>query len=468
MQTSAKTIDANDARAIALIGVYAFYSGCFILLGIATPILRLKVYERNSELVIASMAIALLGWILSGKWSKSVTRSCYYNVAMSFSPQLLITIALFWLSLLLIFSLELNQVLTDGLVSGVWAIAATTLIGVAFRLGITNQPPKDSSSNSPQIKIKGNITITENPQLGQIIISPNSLSQQPQQFKALMCLALSLFTWTILDLPEITRELVAIALGSLGLTGLSTWQILLCPSKRLISLNFSGVWGMASSFTINLVQFCRLETIKLKEVDMQWLQLAGNSRVITFPHTVTDGEGKDSKESRESSSPNLISTLIDRLNLAEHKVSRDLLSVMNILLPQSVCTLAGIVILGMGITLAIVLELPPKMPLETYILLTGCGLVSPYLGRGVMGMVAPSTMIPDQTKFILSPWQVGTGLIMIAIFSGSQFNSQLNSQIGNQNYVESLLALTLIWLCCGVGACILALSVRSPLMTTRF
>jgi len=466
IKTTAKTIDADDTRAITLIGIYAFYTGCFMLLGVATPILRLRIYSQGGELIITAVAIALLGWILSGHWSKSVTRSCYYNLAISYSPPMQVAIAIFWISLLLIFSWDLNQVIRDGLISGMWAIAATTLLGVALRLGMTTELGnfKNIASNPIAAQVTNakitsvQITIREQSDRDQIIISPNTLAQQPRQFKALMSLALSLFTYTILDLPEGIAEFTAIALASFGLTGLSTWQVLLCPSKRSISLNFSGIWGMASSFTINLLQFSRLETIKLKEIDMQWLQLAGNSSTITLPISVSEVQ-KSPKQLESNLGDSLVKILIDRLNLAEHKISRDILGVMNIILPQSVSTLAGIVILGMGIGFLAFLPLPAPMPLETYILFSGTCLVSPSIARLIMAMVAPSNMIPDSAPQALSPWQIGTALILIATFSGSQFPP---------NQGESILTLAVIWLCFGVGSCILALSRRSPLITKRF
>ncbi len=473
MQTIAKPLDSK-VRAISLIGVYAFYTGCFMLLGIATPILRLKVYNFDGELILGAVAIALLGWLLSKNLSKSLTNSCFHNLAIKYSAQLLMAIALLWLSLLLIFSLDFSKILTDGLVSGLWAVVAVTLIGVALRMGRANQVANYKNQNknhdknlnkNPNKSLKPSfnpISITYDHDQGnaeQIIISPDALTQQPQQFRALMFLALSLFSWTILDLPEGIAELTAIVLAGWGLTGLTTSQVILCPAKRTVTMQFSGIWGMASSYSINLVQFSRLETIKLKEIDMQWLQLAGSSSVITLPNSVVEGMNKNEPN---HPAPNLIQTLMDRLNLAEHKVSRDMLSAMNILLPQSVSTLAGVLILGLGVAFAVLLPLPPKMPLETSILLIGICLLSPSLGRLIIRLVAPSSMPTEQSAIVLPAWQVGVGLIMTAVVSGSKFNSQTNSQI------ESLLTLTLIWLCCGVGGCILALSRRSPLITRRF
>jgi hypothetical protein len=457
-QTTAKPSDTNDIRAITLIGVYAFYTGCFMLLGIATPILRLKVYNLDGELILAAMAIALLGWLLSKTLSKSLTFSCFNNLAITYSSQLLMSIGLLWVVLLLIFSLDLSEILTDGLVSAVWAIVALTLIGVALRLGSVNQ-----MANSKNVKTKTSANQIHNVTYDQvnedqITISPKALFQQPQQFKGLMGLALSLFSWTILDLPEGIGELSAIALAVMGLTGLTTWQVMLVPSKRIFNLHFSGIWGMSSAYSINLEQFSRLETIKLKEIDMQWLQLAGNSSVITIPNSVIEELSKNEKNHGDVSTQNLIGVLIHKLNLVEHKVSRDILSVMNILLPQSVSTLGGLVILGLGIAFAFLLPLPSEMPLETTILLMGSCLVSPSLGRIVIGLVAPSSMEPNQSKFVLPSWQIGLGLITIAVASSAKLNSQ----------VESLFTLILIWLCCGVGGCILALSRRSPLITRRF
>jgi len=492
--TTAKSLDTNDTRAIALIGVYAFYSGSLILLGIATPILRLKVYALDAELVFAAIAIALIGWVGSKNLSKSLIKTCFDNEGINYSWQVLVAIALFWLSLLLVLSLDLPEIVVEGLVSGMWAIAATTLIGIALRIGSAiqldnlNRNVKHSSKHREIPKIRNresshrsNLNQAMN-QLSvsadneaQIIISPQALAQQPQQFRGLMCLVLSLFAWTILELPHGIAELVAIALASWGITSLSTWQVLLYPVERSISIQFSGIWGMASSFTVNLAQFSRLETIKLKEVDLQWLQFAGASSVITLPIAITENTDRSARYDRSVNNslnksvknivndgtdtlinPNLIQTLTAKLSLAEHKVSRDILSAMNIILPQSVGALAGLVILGLGIILLIFLPTPSKMPLETTTLLVGSCLVSPSAGRLILGLVAPSTMMPEPTKH-LPTWQIGTGLIIVTMFSDSQLKFQ-----------GDLLALGLIWLCCGIGCCILALSRRSPLITKRF
>ncbi|AFY74649.1 hypothetical protein Syn7502_02697 [Synechococcus sp. PCC 7502] len=484
MQTTAKTFDPSDTRAITLIGVYAFYTGCLMLLVIATPVLRLRSYYQGYELAIVTVAIAMIGWLLSGNWSKAVTKSCYYNLPMSYPPQLLVVIALFWLGLLLIYSLNLNQVITDGFVAGMWAIAATTLISASVRLG-SNKQVGNSKYIGQNIQGIQNISITSiSPQSNQeqIILTPNVITQQTGQFKGLMCLILSLFTCTTLELPDGVTELLAIALAGAGLTGLSTWQLLVYPSKRLISMQFSGIWGMESSFTINAVQFSRLETIKLKEVDMQWLQLAGSDSIVTLPSpltdAITDGKQGNSKQQNDHLANSLTSTLIDSLNFSAHQISRDTLGVMNILLPQSVGIFAGLVILCLGVALLMLLPLPSGVSLATYMLFLGICLVSPSLARLVVGLVAPSIMTPDRSNLILPAWQVGAGLILIALFSGSQFYSEVytavDSQIGSQAvrqmviHVENFCSLALVWLCGGVGTCILALSRRSPLITKRF
>jgi hypothetical protein len=468
-----RSLDATDGRAIALIGVYAFYTGCLMLLGIATPLLRLKIYNLDWELWMAAIAIMLLGWLVSKKLSKSIIKSCFENLSFNYTPRFLIAIALLWLSLLLVFSLGLDDILTDGLVSGLWAIVATTLIGIALRIGIITKPTAKfkSSYYSPQIKI---ITTLEIPEKiseissnEKIMISPKALRQQPQQFNGLMCLILSLFVWTILDLSEGLGELVAIAFAGWGLIHLSTWQVVVYPPQKLISIDFSGIWGMASTFHINIHTFPRLETIKLKELDIQWLQLAGKSEVITLPTTVTEtSTPKTSSERHHQADPanfshpfnNLTEALTVKLQLPEHKVSRDTFGVMNILLPQSVSILAGLALLALTVITSLFWQLPTKLPLETTILLLGVCLVMPRVAQLVLQLVAPSMMPSDRSSALLPPWQIGLALIMLANISAIKLSSQ----------GLEILGLTIIWLCGGVGICVLALARRSPLVTKRF
>lgn len=465
--SNTKNLDTTDARAIALIGVYAFYTGCIMLLGIATPLLRLKIYNLDRELWLGAVVIVLLGWLVSKKLSKSVIKSCFENVAFSYTPTFLIAIALLWLSLLLIFSLELDDILTDGLVSGLWAIVGTTLISIGLRIGTIAKPTAKSKSSyyAPQIKITGASEVNNNEK---ITISPKALRQQPQQFNGLMCLILSLFVWTILNLSEGLGELVAIAFASWGLTNLSTWQVLVYPPQKLISIDFSGIWGMASTFDINIHTFPRLETIKLKELDMQWLQLAGKSEVITLPTTVTESSTPKAAADRPNSATNpdnfndpfsnLTEALTVKLQLPVHKVSRDTFGMMNILLPQSVSILAGVALLALTLITSLFWQLPTKLPLETTILLLGICLVIPRMAQLVLQLVAPSMMPSDRPPALLPPWQIGSALVILANISATKLSSQ----------GAELLSLTIIWLCGGVGICVFALAQRSPLVTKRF
>jgi len=112
----------------------------------------------------------------------------------------------------------------------VWAIVAATLIGTSFRIGSANQFGssksnfKNTKTSKSRLDLKSDfnqnldrnldrLSVTNDEQSkDRTIISPRILAQQPQQFKGLMCLVLSLFVWTILDLPEGIAELGAIAL----------------------------------------------------------------------------------------------------------------------------------------------------------------------------------------------------------------------------------------------------------------
>ncbi len=487
-----------DARAITLIGIYAFYAGSFMLLGIATPLLRLKIYSENYWFVAGFVAIAiiLLGWLLSGGFSRFLAKSCDANLVLIFSRQFITLVLGFWLSLLLIFSQDFNQVITAGLASGIWAIVATTLLGIALRLGISLGKFRNKFRSEFRIGEKITKNIKNINQLSvltkddaQVLISPNILAQQPRQFLGLMCLSLSLFSWTILDLPDAIDELVAIGLGGWGLTSLSIWQVLLDPGKKLISLCFGGIWGMKSCFSLKLAPSARLETIKLKEVDWQWLQFTGTSAVITMPTSIAESisiaegasftEGINKKISdKKSINRHLLSKdkhtgdrlagdqhsddqltkisfmIAEKLNLHEHQINLDLQAAMPVILPQGAAMLAGLAMLALAIIFLVFLPMPPKMLLETTILLTGCCMVSPSLGRLILSLVAPTTMNSDLVPPLLPSWQIGAGLIVVAIFA--------------RVYDQNLLGLTAVWLCWGVGCCILALSRCSPLIVRKF
>jgi hypothetical protein len=429
------------ARALTLMAINSFYTGCFILLGIATPVLSLKLVNLPIPLIAPTLGALLVGFLLSGFITKSFVKDCYHNQPLQFPLRLLVTVGCFWLGLVLIFSLGFDQILTDGLAAGLWAIAAMTFLMMSLRLYLTN---KASTTDKPSKIDQLNIVTYADQTLS---LSPTALIQQPRQFSSLMTIILSLFLWTMVDLPVGVVEIMAIALACLGLTGLSTWQMHIDPEQRSLYMHFSGIWGMAASYTINIKNFSRLEIIKLKEGDLNWLQLVGNGTDLALPGVVSDYTHKNAESNQ------IAKTLLQSFNLARHETIRDSLELIGILLPQSAGMLAGVAFLGCGVAVLLLLPLPPRMPLEGLIFLVSTCLLSPAIARSLLHLVAPNYLLPDAASCDLPPWQIGAAMMMTVVL--------LQPQTGG------LANLGLAWLSCGIGSCILALSRRSPLVSQR-
>lgn len=428
MQTTFSAL--NPSRSINLIGMYAFYTGCMMLLITATPILRLRTLIPQQEMIWAALAIALLAWLVSGSWAQLVITVCthdqfLFNLPRS-SKSPILTGLVVWISILLSLTLGIDPIVCHGMIAAVWAVVAIALICMALQLGngrLSRVSPSSVAANDL------------------IILAPLSINQQPHQFRALMALLLGLLTWTSLDIAELSPELWAIALVTMGLVGFCAWQFVIDRKRRTINLELHGIWGMQTSFYVNLYQFSGLTTLKLRELDLEWLQLSNNREVITLPpHFIAEASENDS---------NLMTILRDYLDLVEHKLSRDLLSTMHILLPQSVGTLAGSTFILLGICLDLLWDVPSQATAPSFLLLTGCCLIISPLAQQMIYVVAPRVMRGDRLDQL--PWQIGAALMIIALYSDSH-----------------LIPLTLIWLCCGMGGCMITIARRSPLVHRRF
>ena len=441
------------------------------------------------------LAIAVLPLVI-GFWlglhvSKSVIEICRQNSNYVFSRSLLIVTVVYWLALVAGISLSTDTFMKI-FVAIWWILPATIFLGISSALvwrsakgknsGATKQPPPNEVTSSDILNI-----VTYSDQT--VLVSPSSLGQQPRQFNSLVLIILGLFFWTMLDLSSSNlsnsiRATVAIAFTVTGLTGFFTWQVQLRSPEKILELRFSGLWGMAATYAIDLHPFSRLAIIKLQEAggELSWMQLAGSNSEITLPLAITafsgqsTGDTKDdpmTAQSNHQSNQNieddqLSKTIRTEFHLAKQETERDSLGLAHVLLPQGAGILAGTVFIGVGGLLLFILPLPAKLSAETAIAWLGVCVVSPAIARFFLKLVAPNSLQSDRLNNHnqLQPWEIGTSLLLISAFMSSQTADQTIGKITNQltsNQSWQLLTLICGWLSISIGVCILAFVRRTPL-----
>jgi hypothetical protein len=338
------------------------------------------------------------------------------------------------LGLLTLLALDVDQTY----LASFWTIVGFGLIGIATRL----VPKRSTEIRERELAAANHLSIiTYSDQ--SVTISPTALSQQPRQFNRLMLLLLSLVVLTTAEFPG--DKVVVVIIAFLGLAGLYTWQLQLDPEAKLIRLNFSGLWGLAATYSMNMQNLSRLEIIKLREGELHWLQLAGYSREVTLPGAIIT-QPPTNKEECE-----LTSALLDTFHLARHDTTRDILGLTSILIPQSAGMLAGLVLLSIGLTTLLFLPTPPDVRLEMTVVLAGVCMLSPAIARYSLVWIAPNVPQPDPLDGAapFESWEVGAALIAtITALSGQS---------------DGLLSVGLAWLCFGVGVCLFILVRRSPI-----
>jgi hypothetical protein len=433
--------DWGSSQSAQLISISSFLAGLFILVNSIAPVLRLG----SPQLLMLVLASSLLAFIFSRYVGHSIWLDCRQNSPFSFTGELTTGIGIGWLVLLGVLNFNLQAEITNALVAALWLFVGAGLLGISTWLGLAIGKPIAEADLAVSDRLSA-IAYSD----GSVCISPTSLSQQPRQFNSLIMLLLSVFFWTTLEGSGYIRTIVAISLAMAGLTGLSTWQILVQPQQRLLQMQFSGIWGLESTYTINLHAFSRLEVVKLREGDLSWMQLAGYSRDITLPSAVL-GTGKTNGESE------LGQALLHSCNLARHETTRDSLGLVGILLPQGAGILAGIAFIAVGLFSMLFLPSLPRTALPGCVMLMGACLIAPVVARYVINLVAPASLMPDSPKYAdrLQAWEIGAALVIA-------FAALRNAQGVN---VLPLLSLAGAWTCFGIGVCILTLMRRTPIAT---
>jgi hypothetical protein len=433
--------DWGSSQSAQLIAISAFLAGLFILVNSTMPVLRLG----NPQLLMLVFASSLLAFIFARYIAHSIWLDCRQNSPFSFTGELTTGIGISWLMLLALLNFNLQAEIANALVAALWLFVGAGLLGISTWLGLAIGKPIAESDLAVSDRLS---VITYGDR--SVCISPASLSQQPRQFNSLIMLLLSVFFWTTLEGSSYIRTIVAISLAMAGLTGLSTWQILVQPQQRLLQMQFSGIWGLESIYTINLHAFSRIEVVKLREGDLSWMQLAGYSKDITLPSAVL-GTGKTNGESE------LGQALLTSCNLARHETTRDSLGLVGILLPQGAGVLAGIAFVAVGLFSMLFLPSLPRTGLSGCVMLMGACLISPVVARYVINLVAPASLMPDSPRHSdrLQAWEIGVALV-------TAFAALRNAQGVN---VLPLLSLAGAWTCFGIGICILTLVRRTPIAT---
>jgi hypothetical protein len=432
-------------------------------------------------LAIAGLLL-IVGFWVGLHTSKSVLEVCRQNSDYVFSQQQLILTLAYWLVLVTGLSLS-PETFIKTFVAIWWVLPAAIFAGISGALGWRSSDSRKSAlANKKQPEeIIGDVLniVTYSDQT--VLVSPSSLGQQPRQFNSLVLILLGLFFWTMLDLSSSNlsnsiRATVAIAFTVTGLTGFFTWQAQLRSPEKILQLRFSGLWGMAATYAIDLRAFSRLEIVKLQEAggELSWMQLAGSNSEITLPLAITafsgqsTGDSKDDSltaQSNQNTQDDQLSKIIrSEFHLAKQETDRDSLGLAHVLLPQGAGILAGAAFIGVGGLLLFVLPLPAKLSAETAIAWLGVCVVSPAIARFFIKLVAPNSLQSDRLNAHsqLHPWEIGTALLLISTFMSSQTIGKITNLLtSNQSW--QLLTLIFGWLGISIGVCILSFVRRTPL-----
>ncbi|MEI6063871.1 MAG: hypothetical protein WCQ26_04710, partial [Pseudanabaena sp. ELA748] len=252
---------------------------------------------------------------------------------------------------------------------------------------------------------------------------------------------------------------------SAGLTGFFTWQAQLRSSEKILHLKFSGLWGIASEYSISLRPFSSLSVVKLQEAggELSWTHLSGSNSEITIPLAMTVLQA-DTKEGEIQNDP-LGETIREKFRLAKQETERDSLGLANVLLPQGAGILAGSLFIILGGLLLLIFPLPTKLGADSAIAWLGVCLASPAIARFFLQVVAPNTLQsdrPNYTKTHLQAWEIGIAILLISSFVSAQTISKVIS-LNTLNQTLPLITLICGWLSISIGVCILAFVRRSPI-----
>jgi hypothetical protein len=444
-------------------------SANFIFAGLLILLVAIAQLVRIGELTLLLVASILLpvGFAIGLYAAKSVVNVCQQNSDYLFSRSQLIGITTYWLFLIAGLSTS-SEAFVNVFVAIWWILPAATFIGIGSSLVLRSGKSKTAEKKQILEAVNAEVlnVVTYSDQT--VLVSPSSLGQQPRQFNSLVLIVLGFFFWTMLDLSTNLRAIAAIALTTSGLTGFFTWQAQLRSPDKVLHLRFSGLWGIAAEYAINIKPFSCLSLIKLQEAggELSWMQLSGNNSDITIPLAMTI---LTSTKEDKNQNDQLGQTIRQEFHLAKQETERDSLGMANVLLPQGAGILAGTAFITLGSLLLFIFPLPPKLLAESAIAWLGVCLVSPAIARFFLQLVATNSLHsdrPSHTASHLQSWEIGVAILLISAF----LSTQTAGKVALVTFSQAVPILTLIcgWLSISIGVCILAFVRRTPLWNTNY
>lgn len=430
-----------------------------------------KLVRTNEPSFLAIAGLLLLAGFLVGIYAaKSVVEVCRQNADYEFSQCQCLVITSYWL-VLLVASSNYSVTVGQSFVAIWWVLPAAIFTGISSAMMLRSTKSKLAVANNLQALEVTNAeslnVVTYSDQT--VLISPSSLAQQPRQFNSLVLILLGLFFWTMLDFPSWVRAIAAIVCTMTGLTGFFTWYAQLRSTEKILHLSFSGLWGVAAEYVIDLRPFSRLSVVKLQEAngELSWMQLTGGNSEITLPLAMTMLTGQIKEESSENDP--LGQTLREEFHLAKQETESDSLGLAHVLLPQGAGILAGTAFTIIGSLILLIFPITTQLG-GSVIAWLGVCIVSPAIARFVLKLVATNSLQSDRPNYPhnqLQPWEIGTAILLISAFLATQTISKTSTLV---TLNQSLPLLTLIcgWLGIGVGICIFAFVRRTPLWNNNY
>ena len=447
-------------------------SANFFLVGLLILMIAIAQLVRigESNFFAISILSLLVGFVIGLYAAKSVVNVCQQNSDYLFSRSQLIGITAYWLVLIAGLSTTTSESFVKGFVATWWIFPAAIFIGISSALALRSGKSKSTEQKQILEAVSADVlnVVTYSDQT--VLVSPSSLGQQPRQFNSLVLIMLGFFFWSMLDLSPSLRAIAAIGLTASGLTGFFTWQAQLRSPEKVLQLRFSGLWGIAAEYAINVKPFSCLSIVKLQEAagEISWMQLSGNNSDITIPLAMTI-LASNTKED-PSQNDQLGQAIREEFHLAKQETERDSLGMASVLLPQGAGILAGTSFISLGGVLLFIFPLPTSLSSESAIAWLGVCLVSPAIARFFLQLVATNSLHSDRPSYSknhLQSWEIGTAILLISAFLSTQPTAKIATLA---IFTQSLPILTLIcgWLSISIGVCILAFVRRTPLWNTNY
>lgn len=464
------------------------------------------------DLALISILMLLTGLIIGIFTTKDIILVCQQNSEYRFSQWQILAIALYWLILIAgLSTLPATDNIAKSFMALWWILPTSIFISISVNLLWRSLHSQAKAKKNKKLQLAADPANIDTLNVvaysdQTVLVSPSALGQQPRQFSGLVLLVFGFFLWTMLDFSANIKAIASMIVAIVGLTGFFTWQIQLRPLSKILHLRFSGMWGMAAEYAIDLRPFTSLSISKLQEAggELSWMQLTGSHREVTMPLTMTmitigsnyehgqalgklsdptSNKSHTSIKSSNTSPEKVINHPSHQLNdqlgqvirhefhLAKQEAERDSLGMSNVLLPQGAGILAGISFMTIGCLILFLLPLSEQIMINAIAWLAVC-LISPAIARTLFKAIAPNSLLSSKdyanqhSRYNIQPWEIGTALLLICVATiVPNSNNFVSVSIPNQ----LLLLLTIVsgWSGVSIGICILSFVRRTPLSHTN-